>query len=136
MVSKRLGEYIEFRKISFYAFENSISASRGSISKAVKEEKNIGSNVLENILNTYPDLNPIWLIKGSGEMIDHQNKRLTKISDFNTIDIIEYVSSNVNTFKMYKSFQLLVKSLHTDEEMLEVKKEIQELKKKLEKLEK
>lgn len=69
MVSKRLGEYIDARKISYYAFENSLGASRGSISKAVKDSKSLGSNVLERILSVYPDLNPEWLLTGKGEML-------------------------------------------------------------------
>jgi phage repressor protein C with HTH and peptisase S24 domain len=68
MVSERVGQYIEKKGISYYAFENSLGASRGSISKAVKEGKSIGSNVLENIMATYPDLNPVWLLTGVGEM--------------------------------------------------------------------
>ena len=68
MVSERVGEYIEKKGISYYAFENSLGASRGSISKAVKEGKSIGSNVLENIINRYPDMNPKWLLTGKGDM--------------------------------------------------------------------
>jgi len=69
MVSERVGQYIERKKISYYAFENSLGASRGSISKAVKEGKSIGSNVLENIMNVYGDINPNWLLTGQGEML-------------------------------------------------------------------
>lgn len=69
MVSERVGQYIERKKISYYAFENSLGASRGSISKAVKEGKSIGSNVLENIMNQYTDINPNWLLTGQGEML-------------------------------------------------------------------
>jgi phage repressor protein C with HTH and peptisase S24 domain len=68
MVSERVGLYIEKKGISYYAFENNLGVSRGSISKAVKEGKSIGSNVLENILNTYTDLNPTWLLTGCGDM--------------------------------------------------------------------
>ncbi|NUY80077.1 helix-turn-helix transcriptional regulator [Flavobacterium sp. MAH-1] len=68
MVSERVGQYIEKKGISYYAFENSLGASRGSISKAVKEGKSIGSNVLENIMGIYTDLNPNWLLTGHGEM--------------------------------------------------------------------
>ena len=68
MVSERVGQYLEKKGISYYAFENSLGASRGSISKAVKEGKSIGSNVLETIMNTYPDINPNWLLTGQGEM--------------------------------------------------------------------
>lgn len=68
MVSERVGTYIEKKGISYYAFENSLGVSRGSISKAVKEGKSIGSNVLENILCTYKDINPTWLLTGHGDM--------------------------------------------------------------------
>ena len=68
MVSERVGEYLEKKNISYYAFENSLGASRGSISKAVKEGKSIGSNVLENIMSIYKDINPNWLLTGQGDM--------------------------------------------------------------------
>lgn len=68
MVSERLGMYIAAKDISYYAFENSIGASRGAISKAVKENKSIGSSMLESILEIYKDLNPIWLLTGQGNM--------------------------------------------------------------------
>jgi len=68
MVSERVGEYLDAKGLSYYAFENSLGASRGSISKAVKDGKSIGSNVLEKILLFYPDLNPTWLLTGQGDM--------------------------------------------------------------------
>ncbi len=70
MVSTRLGQYIQRKGYSYYAFENSVNASRGSISKAVKESKSIGSNMLEKILAVYPDLNAGWLLTGQGEMLN------------------------------------------------------------------
>lgn len=70
MVSERVGQYIEKKGYSYYAFENSLGASRGSISKAVKEGKSIGSNMLEHILSIYTDLNPGWLLTGKGEMFN------------------------------------------------------------------
>lgn len=68
MVSERVGQYIAKKGLSYYAFENSIGASRGSISKAVKEGKSIGSNAIETILSTYTDLNAVWLMTGNGEI--------------------------------------------------------------------
>lgn len=69
MVTEKLNKYIIAKGISLYAFENSLGVSRGSISKAIKENKSIGSHVLENILNTYTDLNPDWLFTGRGSML-------------------------------------------------------------------
>lgn len=79
MISKRVGEYIKAKGISFYAFENRISSSRGSISKAVKDGKSIGSNVIENIMAIYTDINPAWLISGQGEML------LDNVEDNNSV---------------------------------------------------
>jgi phage repressor protein C with HTH and peptisase S24 domain len=72
MVSERLGQYLEKKNISFYAIENALNAGRGSISKAVKEGKSIGSNTLENILSLYEDLNPTWLLTGEGSMLKEE----------------------------------------------------------------
>ena len=69
MVAERLGEYLESKNISFYAFENSLETGRGTISKAVKENKSIGSHLLENIFKICPDLNPVWLLTGKQQMI-------------------------------------------------------------------
>ncbi|ANO47056.1 helix-turn-helix transcriptional regulator [Flavobacterium columnare NBRC 100251 = ATCC 23463] len=78
MVSERLGHYLEKKGISFYAFENSLNAGRGSISKAVKEGKSIGSSMLENILSLYIDLNPTWLLTGEGNMLKDDDFILNK----------------------------------------------------------
>lgn len=79
MVAQRIGKYIETKGISYYAFENAIGASRGSISKAVKEGKSIGSSILENILTIYPDLNPVWLLTGKGEMLTTEDNQIANI---------------------------------------------------------
>jgi phage repressor protein C with HTH and peptisase S24 domain len=76
MISERLGQYIEKKGISYYAFENSLGASRGSISKAVKEGKSIGSNVMETIMSIYTDINPNWLLTGQGEMFVNNDEFL------------------------------------------------------------
>ncbi|MCR5861124.1 S24 family peptidase [Flavobacterium sp. J372] len=88
MVSTRLGEYIEAKGISYYAFENSLGASRGSISKAVKDGKSIGSNMLEKIMNLYQDINPSWLLTGDGEMFKegHEAIRTFKLKTDTTVE--------------------------------------------------
>ena len=82
MVSNRVGQYIEAKGLSYYAFENSLGASRGSISKAVKENKSIGSNVLEKILLLYTDINPAWLLTGQGTMTVEGNSATPAIKAF------------------------------------------------------
>lgn len=65
----RLKQFIDFKGFSIRGFEQQIKASNGSLSSQIKENKSIGSERLENILNEFPDLNPNWLLTGKGEML-------------------------------------------------------------------
>ena len=81
MTSQRLAQYIDYKEVSYYAFENFIGVSRGGISKAVKKNKNIGSGILENILSHYDDLNPTWLLTGKGSMLLEEVKNIPVYKD-------------------------------------------------------
>ncbi len=66
---KRLNDFLKFRNISFNKFEISIGVSHGSISNAYKHNKNIGSNVIQKVLEEYPELSAEWLLRGTGSMV-------------------------------------------------------------------
>lgn len=69
MVIEKLEEYMNYKGISIAAFERSIGMSNASLSKAIKNKGAIGTDKLENILTTYPDISPEWLLTGRGEML-------------------------------------------------------------------
>ncbi|QWX85349.1 hypothetical protein H0I23_06835 [Cellulophaga sp. HaHaR_3_176] len=77
----RLMQYIKFAGLSARQFDISIGASNGYTLRMLKNNASIGSDVIENIIATYPDLNLIWLITGEGEMI----KKETHSLDFNKL---------------------------------------------------
>lgn len=65
-VKQRLKEYLKFKKITERAFAESINVSSGyvgAISKSIQPDK------MQSISMQYPDLNPIWLLMGDGEML-------------------------------------------------------------------
>lgn len=64
----RIKKYIDAKGISMRAFEISVGFSNGAFSNQLKNNKTIGVDRIEHILNTYPDLNPMWLLTGEGEM--------------------------------------------------------------------
>jgi hypothetical protein len=66
---KRIKQYIDYKGIGIAPFEKSIGMSNASFGKSLKKGGSIGCDKLEKILNTYPDLNPIWVILGKGQMI-------------------------------------------------------------------
>lgn len=69
MILERLKQYIDFKGISVAAFERSIGMANASFGKSLKKQGAIGTDKLENILNICPDISPMWLLKGIGDMI-------------------------------------------------------------------
>lgn len=66
----RLMQFIEFVGLSARQFDLSIGASNGYTLRMKKNSASIGSDVIENIIRTYPQLNLVWLITGEGDMLN------------------------------------------------------------------
>lgn len=65
----RIKEYIDYKGISVRLFEKSIGMSNGSFASQLKNGKTIGVDKLENILHTYNEINPDWLLTKNGPML-------------------------------------------------------------------
>jgi hypothetical protein len=79
----RLMEFIRYAGLSARQFDMSIGASNGYILRMQKNNASIGSDVIENILKTYPELNVVWLITGDGEML--KSEKEVALTDFNAL---------------------------------------------------
>nr|WP_297691009.1 hypothetical protein [uncultured Eudoraea sp.] len=65
----RLMQFIKYAGLSARQFDLSIGASNGYTLRMKKNNASIGSDVIENILRVYPQLNVVWLITGEGDML-------------------------------------------------------------------
>ena len=65
----RLMQFIQQAGLSARQFDISIGAANGYTLRMKKNRASIGSDVIENIVRTYPQLNVSWLITGEGEML-------------------------------------------------------------------
>lgn len=65
---QRLKEYLDYKGISIRKFEESVGFSNGSFGSQYKNNKTIGADKVENILNVYPEISAEWLLRGRGEM--------------------------------------------------------------------
>ncbi len=72
---QRLKEFIDYKKMKVSAFEKSVGMSNASLVKPMRSGGSIGTGKLKNILKTYPELNPVWLLTGDGEMLNRQKGR-------------------------------------------------------------
>ncbi len=66
---ERIKQYIDSKGLKTKAFERSVGLSNGAFAAQLKNKKSIGVDKLEKILKAYPELNPIWVLLGKGEMI-------------------------------------------------------------------
>ncbi len=73
-ISDRVRQIIEYKGISLSVFNKKISAGTGYVEKLLQRNGTIGSDKLENIVFVFPDINPIWLLTGKGEMLKEDVK--------------------------------------------------------------
>ncbi len=65
----RVGKFADFKGVSMSAFERSIGASKGVLSRAISQKTDIQSKWLEAIVENYPEISPAWLLAGEGSML-------------------------------------------------------------------
>lgn len=65
MVTQRIKQIIDYKQISARVFCKETGLSNGFLGKV----KDVGSSKLIQILSTYPEINPVWLLTGDGEML-------------------------------------------------------------------
>lgn len=68
-VLSRLKKFIDHKGLSVRQFEQSVGMSNGSFASQLKRQGTIGVDRLENILHVYTEINPLWLLTGSGSML-------------------------------------------------------------------
>ncbi len=76
-------EFIDYAGMSARQFDMSIGASNGYILRMQKNKASIGSDVIENIIKTYPQLNVVWLLTGEGDMLKSEKRKSLK--EFNDL---------------------------------------------------
>ena len=107
MILIRISIFVKYKNLSFNKFEKLIDVSHGSISNAIKHKKNIGSNVIEKIVVTFPEIRAEWLLRGEGEMLtskDYVNDLKFKNSDQELSS--ELIEQTIQYFNFKNKFEL------------------------------
>ena len=110
----RLIEFISYAGLSARQFDISIGASNGYTLRMKKNSASIGSDVIENILRVYPQLNVVWLITGEGTMLKEELKKESLEFDElpkNRQDEIERIIEQKIKERQKKELQFLLKEV-------------------------
>ncbi|WP_422080313.1 hypothetical protein [Ulvibacterium sp.] len=78
----RLMQFIKYAGLSARKFDISIGASNGYTLRMKKNNASIGSDVIENIVRVYPQLNVVWLITGEGKMLKDREELMANMDKF------------------------------------------------------
>jgi len=66
---ERIAYFVEKKGISLNKFSQQLGVSNSYFSKMIKNKASVGSDIIENILRFYPEINTNWLLTGTGDML-------------------------------------------------------------------
>lgn len=84
-IKSRITEFVKHKNITISKFETSCGITRGYFYNV---KSSIGSDKLNDISNTFPELNISWLVTGKGNMLNNEIKQ--------TEDLLPTLSSREN----------------------------------------
>lgn len=73
----RIKQYIDYKGITMYSLEKAVGLNIGTFSRAVRNGTTVNSDKIELIAKHYPDLNPVWLLTGEGNMLRYASEEQT-----------------------------------------------------------
>ena len=90
---QRISQLIKSKKISASQFADEIGVQRSSVSHVLSGRNKPSLDFVMKILNTYPDVQPEWLLSGKGSMLagldlSDENTEEPR-TDFNSIELDE-----------------------------------------------
>ncbi len=74
-----LKQFIDYKGLTVFSFEKKIGI-RSTIQKAIRDNSNLGSNNLAKIVSEFPEINPDWLLTGTGEMLRSIEEKKVQIN--------------------------------------------------------
>lgn len=105
----RVREIIDYYDIPVSVFEKRAGLSNNSIQMALKRRTSLKDDTLNNILNAFSEIDPVWLLTGKRKMVLEEDK----ISNNN--DLVEALRAHIDTLKhelereQIKNDQLMIK---------------------------
>lgn len=113
---KRLKQYLDYKGITNQNYEIEVGFSNGAFGTQLRNDKNIGSDKLENTLKSFPDLSAEWLLTGVGKMI----KEDTSLQDSKLILREPESNYSTNTFSNHNDLANYI--MDNEEELMKNKR--------------
>lgn len=112
--------------------------SVGLLGKARRGDSDLGKKAIEKILNTYQEINRVWLLTGEGEMLKAPKNPFSQMTE-NEIEDIVTETFTERLMAAYKAGEIYPAEVHNrivaekDKRIEELQREVWELQKQKEK---
>lgn len=84
LLQKRIKSVFEWSKLSKTEFSNQLNISRQHLNRVIAGTSKPGSEILEQIISTFPNIRANWLLSGDGSLLKHDDR-----SDVEEVNIIQ-----------------------------------------------
>ncbi len=115
-ITERLEEYMIHKGLNANRMTIKAGLSIGLIGRAIKNNTTLNSETIEKILQTFPDLNPEWLLLEQGNMIKSEQNISTVQSPGSVNSNINGVNGNVSISQNDFSSMLDAQKAHREME--------------------
>lgn len=126
-IKERILQIANNQNISYEKFCEKIGVTYGNF-KGENKKRPINSNVLENILSVYPNVNPNWLLTGQGKMLIEEDSYIEELISPNNDKEVELLQKQIALLEENKIL-LQDKISFQAEKLKQFEKEIEDLKK-------
>lgn len=75
-MKERIIEIMKYKKLSHSQFAEEIDIQRSTVSHIMKDRNNPSMRVYRKIIDRFTDINPDWLLSGTGSMIMNENQTI------------------------------------------------------------
>lgn len=126
-IKERILQIANNQNISYEKFCEKIGVTYGNF-KGENKKRPINSNILENILSIYPNVNPSWLLTGQGKMLIEEDSYIEELISPNNDKEVELLQKQIALLEENKIL-LQDKISFQAEKLKQFEKEIEDLKK-------
>lgn len=87
-VNQRIRQIIESKSLSVNAFANAIGVAQGTLASMLNRGTEPSNKTLNAVLSAFPEVNPDWLLTGSGEMYLSNKLSTTENKDARLVPLL------------------------------------------------
>ncbi len=95
-------------------FDLSIKASDGYTQRTLKNAGSVGSDILQKIIDTYPEINPYWLLAGEEEMLRNNSSVNNLVNDAGEKYKVDYLEEMLLQYLDRPKIKEKIKNLLND----------------------